>query len=272
MLYGVGAGLEPEQIPLILDEQPSLPWFAVEAGPHLGLGGANFRALLELRERYPLAFFCDGLSLGSTDPLNDSFIERLVALVERVDPETLVDDLGWRSVNHRYLHHSLPLPYTDEAVGHVAARIREVQYRFERPLLVRNPPIFFRFAQSTLSECQFVCAVLDEAECYLALDLSALALNARSLGFDPGEYLAALPLERVSQLRISRYATRDGLWPPPDQGELDALVEELFDEAIGRFGPQPTALDWDRRRGGLDRLRSRIERLGARVEARGELA
>lgn len=272
MLHGTGASIEAPQLAAILEHRPHIPWFEVQAESYVSQGGADFRSLAALREHYPLAFACGGLSLGSTDPLNMGFLSRLSALAAELQPETLCDALGWSSVNQRYFHGVLPLPYTEEAVEHVVGRIRAVQDELGRPLLVRNIASYFRFSHSTLREWEFVAAVLEESDCFLALDVSALLLNAALHHFDSAHYLDALPGERVSELRVGALSTADALAPDTLPEHESALVA-LFADVVARFGPQPTAVTWEQRPAGdLQALVARLETFDATLGAVHELA
>ena len=132
------------------------------------------------------------MSLGSSDPLDETHLAKLAALAERVEPMFVSEHLCWSSIGGRHANDLLPLPFTEEALSHVAARVARVQERLKRAILVENVSSYFAFGESTLPEAHFVAEVARRAGCKLLLDVNNVFVNARNHGFDAYEYLESI--------------------------------------------------------------------------------
>src|SRR5438132_10083076 len=162
---GCGLGLRREHYGYVLEHWPSLDWFEVISENFMVPGGRPLHVLDRVRERYPIVMHGVSLSIGSADPLNLDYLRQLKKLAERAEPAWISDHLCWTGVGGRNLHDLLPLPYTAEAVRHVAGRIREVQDVLERTMLIENVSSYMAFRASRLTEWEFLSAVAEEADC-----------------------------------------------------------------------------------------------------------
>jgi uncharacterized protein (UPF0276 family) len=185
------------------------------------------------------------LSLGSDEPIAPAYLDRLAALVEQVEPVIVSDHLCWTRLGAHNSHDLLPLPFTEEAVEVAAAKIRRVQERVGRRMLVENVSTYLRYRDSTMSEWEFVAAVAEAADCGLLLDINNIYVNGRNHGFDPQEYLDGLPVARVGQFHVAGHQDHgDVVLDTHDQPVTDE-VWNLFGAAIRRFGALPTILERD---------------------------
>lgn len=242
---GCGTGLHREHYTAVLEERPPIPWFELISENFMVEGGRPRLVLDRVKEEYPVALHGVSLSLGSDEPTPDSYLDRLAALVEHVQPLIVSDHLCWTRLGAHNSHDLLPLPFTAEAVAVAAAKIRRVQERIGRRMLVENVSTYLRFQDSTLSEWEFVAAVAAEADCGLLLDINNVYVNGRNHGFDPEEYLAGLDPGRVVQFHISGHEDHgDHILDTHDRPVADG-VWQLFRSAIRRFGPCPTILERD---------------------------
>ncbi|MCP9835265.1 DUF692 domain-containing protein [Cyanobium sp. Aljojuca 7A6] len=243
-IQGVGLGLRPPHYADILRSWPAIPWFEALSDNYLG-GGLPLHHLTRIRERYPITLHGVGLSLGSVDPLNQAYLQRLKVLVDRVEPSFVSDHLAWVSHGGRYFHDLAPLPYTEEALEHVAERIQRVQDVLGRQILIENLSPYVRFAGSDYLEWEFLSELARRADCSLLLDVNNVFVNAFNHGFDPLTYLDALPAERVKEMHLAGYeeegrflfdthgrAVQDGVWA-------------LYRQALQRFEQVPTLIEWD---------------------------
>ena len=144
---------------------------------------------MRLRADYPLSLHGVGMSLGSTDPLDRAHLAKLRRLIERTEPALVSEHLCWSGVGGRALNDLLPLPYTEEALAHVCARVAEVQDFLGRELLVENVSTYLAFADSTIPEWEFVAAVARRTGCKLLCDVNNIYVNAVNHGFDADAYL-----------------------------------------------------------------------------------
>src|SRR5579862_5304272 len=156
---GHGIGLRPPHYAELLDGDAaaagpaaSIDWFEVISENFMVAGGNPRRVLRAVRERWPVVLHGVSLSLGSTDPLDERYLDALDALAREVEPAWISDHLCWTSVGGHHVHDLLPLPYTEEALAHVAARVGRVQDRLGRPILVENVSSYLTFAHSTMPE------------------------------------------------------------------------------------------------------------------------
>lgn len=249
----------------MLARRPELAFLEVHCENYFGAGGRPHHYLERLRADYPLSLHGVGLSLGSTDPLDRDYLARLKGLIDRYRPAHVSDHLCWTSANGTHAHDLLPLPYTDEAIRHVAARIRQVQDTLGERILVENVSCYVTWRASATTEWEFVTAVLDEADCDLLLDVNNVYVNAVNHGFDPMEWLASVPAKRVGEIHLAGY-DRD-----PDSGMLvdthglavHPPVWALYRVALERLGPRPTLIEWDTDIPDLDTLLAEAARANA---------
>jgi len=238
-------GLRSPHLSHVLENKPPVPWFEVMADNYLNQGEIPHRALEKIRAQYPLTFHCLGMNLGSTDPLNDSYFERLSELIERYQPQWISDHLCWVGSNGVQSHDLLPLPYTAEAVKHAASRIQQAQEKLGRRMLIENLSGYLRFNQSEMSEWEFVKAVVEKADCHLLLDINNIYVNAENLRFDPYLYIDAMPMDRVKEMHLAGHLRTEGLLVDNHGSAVCDEVWELYRYAASRFTQVPTLMEWD---------------------------
>src|SRR5512147_2845641 len=130
---GFGLGLRTDHYEAILETRPRVDWFEALSENYLVPGGKPLHFLDRIRADYPMVMHGVSLSIGSTDPLNREYLRQLKALADRIEPAWFSDHLCWTGVHGRNLHDLLPLPYTEEALGHVVDRVKQVQDHIGRP-------------------------------------------------------------------------------------------------------------------------------------------
>ena len=239
-----------------------MDWFEVTTENFMVEGGRPLNVLEGVRANYPIVMHGVSLSIGSTDPLNRSYLRDLAALVRRFEPAWISDHLCWTGVRGRNLHDLLPLPHTEEAVKHCAQRLRQVQEFLGRRILIENISSYMQYRASRIGEAEFVAAVAEEADCGILLDINNVYVNAFNHHFNSKDYLDALPVERIAQFHLAGH--RDcgtHLLDTHDHPVSDA-VWELYDYAVYRFGPLPTLIEWD------DRIPSFSELAAVAAQAR----
>jgi hypothetical protein len=249
ILAGAGIGLRGPHYREVLETRPSVGWLEVHSENYFGDGGPPLAYLERARSDYPLSLHGVGLSLGSTDPLNARHLASLEALVDRFEPALVSEHLAWCSVEGRYLNDLLPLPYTEEALEHVAARVRQVQDRIGRELLIENPSTYLQFVDSTIPEAEFLAELAQRAGCGILLDVNNVYVSARNHGFDALAYLRKIPLARVGEIHLAGHTVNrfeDGEIVIDSHSEpVAAPVWGLYRHALRRFGRLPTLIEWD---------------------------
>jgi uncharacterized protein len=273
---GHGIGLRAEHYPDVLATSPAVDWFEVISDNFMVPGGNPRRVLRAVRERWPVVLHGVSLSLGSTDPLDARYLDDLAALAAEIEPAMISDHLCWGSHGGQYAHDLLPLPFTDEALAHVVARVQRVQDRLKRRILVENVSSYVAFAQSSMTESQFLTALAARAGCGLLLDVNNVFVSAHNHGFDARAFLDEIPVGSVGQFHLAGHSELGALLLDTHDHPVRDEVWELYRHAVARFGAVPTLIEWDDKLPPLARLveesqRARVvaaEAMGAREVTR----
>lgn len=244
-IAGAGIGLRPQHYADILDGSHQIPWFEALAENYFGAGGLPLHFLERIRERFPLTLHGVGMSLGSADPLNFAYLDKLKSLTARIQPAWISDHLAWISVGGHYVHDLLPLPYTEEALEHIASRIVEVQEYLGCQMLIENPSTYMSFGSSEISESQFLAELAAKADCLLLLDVNNVYVSATNHGFDAEDYIAVLPAERVKEIHLAGYQEEQGYLFDTHGQPVHPPVWGLYRKALQILGPVPTLIEWD---------------------------
>jgi uncharacterized protein (UPF0276 family) len=242
---GHGVGLRPKHYGRYLESKVRVDWVEAISENFMRIGGRPLAVLEKVRRDVPVALHGVSLSIGSTDPLNAQYLLELDELVRRIEPAIVSDHLCWGSHGGRYVHDLLPLPFTEEALEHVVRRVQAVQERLKRRILLENVSSYLTYAESTLSEWDFLSEVAERADCGILLDINNIYVSAKNHGFDPFEYLEAIPIQRVVQFHLAGHSNcGDYLLDTHDQ-HVCADVWNLYCEAVRRFGLVSTLIEWD---------------------------
>ena len=243
---GHGVGLRPPHYAAALDgETLDVGWFEVISENFFVAGGNPRRVLRQARERAPVVLHGVSLSLGSTDPLDDSYLRKLRALVDEVEPAMVSDHLCWSSLGGHYAHDLLPLPFTEEALRHCVSRLGEVQERLGRRVLVENLSSYVAFSGSEMTEWEFLAALAERADCGLLVDVNNVFVSAHNHGFDAHTFLAGLPARRVGQIHLAGHSEDGPLLLDTHDHPVRDEVWALYHEAVRRFGPVSTNIERD---------------------------
>lgn len=242
---GFGLGLRKEHYRAILNERPDVDWFEVLSENYLIPGGKPLYYLDEIHRHYPMVLHGVSLSIGSVDPLNKDYLRQLKALAERVDAQWISDHLCWTGVEQVNAHDLLPLPYTEEAIEHVAARICQVQDVLGRQILIENVSSYLSYKHSVLPEWEFLNEVVTRADCLILLDVNNIYVSAVNHEFDPLQYLQHIPVERVQQFHLAGHSNEgDYIIDTHDHPVADP-VWCLYEQAVARFGRVSTMIERD---------------------------
>ena len=242
---GHGVGLRREHFERILDAPTRIDWFEVISENFMGVGG-RARAVLEaVRERYPVVLHGVSLSIGSTDPLDLTYLDELRELASGIEPEWVSDHLCWTGVGGKNAHDLLPLPYTEEALEHVVDRVRRVQDRLKRRIALENVSSYVSYRLSEMPEAEFLSRVATEADCGILLDVNNVYVSSVNHGFDARRYLATVPVESVWQFHLAGHSKKGELLLDTHDHEVPDPVWDLYDAAVRRFAPVSTLVEWD---------------------------
>lgn len=247
-LTGFGLGLRPEHYADVLaghEAARRIDWFEAIVENHLVAGGRPLHVLDRVRERWPVAMHGVSLSIGSTAALDLDYVRRVHALAARCEPAWISDHLCWTGMDGLNLHDLLPLPYTGEALAHVAARVHAVQERLRRPLVLENVSSYVAYASDECSEWAFLAELVRRTGCELLLDVNNVYVGARNHGYDPVAFLDALPRGAVRQLHLAGHADHGDHVIDTHDAPVCEAVWSLYEHALRRFGAVPTLLERD---------------------------
>jgi len=243
----VGVGLRPPHYAEVLECAPELEFFEVISENFLGLrqggGGRPVETLERVRGSRPLRLHGVSMNLGSVDPLSLEYLDRLRALADRIQPDCISDHVCWTGQGGENLHDLLPLPWTEEALAHLAARVARAQERLGRRLVLENPSSYLRYGHATMEEWEFLGELARRTGAGLLLDLNNVFVTAENLGFDPARYLEGLPRAHVAQFHLSGHDDGGPLRIDTHDRQVCPQVWALFRLAVRRFGPLPTLVD-----------------------------
>src|SRR5215470_3661885 len=239
------------------------------------VNAAALASLQEVRRSYPVALHGVGLSLGSADPLDLRHLECLARLVESIEPCEVSEHLSWSGSGGVYLNDLLPLPYTPETLCVVGEHIEQVQERLGRRILVENPSSYLRFRHSSMPEAEFLGELVRHTGCGLLCDVNNVYVSAWNIGLDAEAYLAGLPAEAVGEIHVAGHAVNDvdgvSLLIDDHGSPVSPAVWRLYRQALGRFGPAPTLIEWETDIPALDVLLAEARKAdGIFTEARRE--
>lgn len=239
-----GIGLRAPHYRELLAQKPPLAFLEVHSENYFG-DGIPLAWLDRLRAHYPMSLHGVGLSLGSTDPLDQAHLGALAALAHRVEPCFISEHLCWSSAGGRHANDLLPLPHTREALDHVVARVQEVQERLGRRILVENVSSYHSFPGATLGEAQFVAEVARRSGCGLLVDVNNVFVNANNHRLDARAWIDAIPAGAVEEFHLAGHGSADGLLIDTHAAPVCPEVWALFAHAVGAIGPRPTLVEWD---------------------------
>jgi hypothetical protein len=242
---GFGLGLRTEHYEAILADKPAIDWLEVISENYMVDGGKPLHYLDRFRALYPMVMHGVSLSIGSMDPLDRAYLKRLKTLAARVQPEWISDHLCWTGVAGKNLHDLMPLPYTEEAVRHVAARVREVQDYLGRQILLENVSSYVTYTQSAMSEWEFLAAVAEAADCCILLDVNNIYVSSHNHDFDPLDYLRGMPAARVRQFHLAGHTHNGNIIVDTHDHPVVGGVWDLYAEALRIFGPVSTMIERD---------------------------
>lgn len=245
-----GVGFKPVHFPQIIAPDHPIGFVEIHAENYMGEGGPAHRQLSVLRERYALSIHGVGLSIGSQEPLDREHLARLKTLCQRHPPASFSEHLAWSSHDGVYLNDLLPLPYTERTLALTADHIDQVQGALGRRMLLENPSTYVEFAESAISEADFLAAIVQRTGCGLLLDVNNVVVTCTNHNRNAGNYIDNFPLEHVGEIHLGGYNFQRG-----DAGEpllIDAHgspvadpVWQLYQTVIERTGPLPTLIEWD---------------------------
>jgi uncharacterized protein (UPF0276 family) len=243
--YGIGIGLRVPHYEHILTRKPVVDWFEIISENFMIDGGRPLNVLDQILEQYRVVQHGVSMYFGSAGRPDREHLRRLKDLVKRTSTPWLTDHLCWGSVDGRYTHDLLPMPYTFEAAKITAQNIREVRDFLEVPIAVENVSSYAEYHVSEMTEWEFLNEVVERADCGILLDVNNIYVSSRNHNFDPLTYINSVPADRVAQIHIAGHSKFEKyILDTHDHPVIDP-VWKLYDRAIQRAGRTATLLEWD---------------------------
>ena len=243
--YGIGIGLRIPHYNHILERKPVVDWFEIISENYMIDGGRPLAILDQILEQYRVVQHGVSMYFGSAEKLNREHLKRLKRLVKRTKTPWLSDHLCWGSVDGKYSHDLLPMPYTFEAAKLTARKVREVRDYLEVPIAVENVSSYAEFHVSEMTEWEFLNEVVERADCGILLDVNNIYVSSKNHSFNPFDYLNSVSTERVAQIHLAGHSKFEKyILDTHDHPVIDP-VWKLYDHAIQRVGATATLLEWD---------------------------
>ncbi|MBS0546192.1 MAG: DUF692 domain-containing protein [Proteobacteria bacterium] len=242
---GFGLGLRHQHYEEIAANPGKVSWFEALSENYMVPGGPPLHWLDRFRRDYPIALHGVSLSIGSIDPLDMTYLDELKALARRVEPMWVSDHLCFTSLRGTNMHDLLPLPYTEEALDHVADRIGRVQDHLDRRLVIENVSSYITYSASELAEWEFIAELARRADCEILLDVNNVYVSAFNHEFDAMAFLRALPRERVRQFHLAGHEHQGTHIIDTHDHPIVPGVWDLYAEAVRLFPGVPTMIERD---------------------------
>ena len=243
--HGYGLGLRTEHFDAVLNEKPDVDWFEIISENFMVAGGKPRHYLDAIRSRYPLAMHGVSLSIGSTDPLDVDYLHELKQLAGQVEPIWISDHLCWTGNGGINSHDLLPLPYTEEAIAHVASRIGQVQDFLGREILIENVSTYVSFANAEMEEAEFLSEIARRSGCRILLDVNNIYVSSRNHGFDADAYVAALPAKKIWQIHLAGHSDYGDYVIDTHDHPVRDEVWALYARTLERIGQVTTMIERD---------------------------
>lgn len=244
-LTGFGLGLRPQHYEQFLGGGVPVDFVEVISENFMIEGGRPLSVLDRIRELHPVALHGVSMSIGSAEGLDRDYLRRLRKLVDRIEPAIVSDHLCWTRIEGFNAHDLLPLPYTADALDLVCANIEQAQDAIGRAMLIENPSSYLCFAQSEMTEWEFLSEMSARTGCYLLLDVNNIYVSASNHGLDACAYLDGIPHDRVRQIHLAGHSQGQTLLIDTHDQPVCPSVWALYERACRLIGPVATMIERD---------------------------
>ena len=245
-MLGAGIGLRKQHFRELKTTDLPVSWLEVIPENFMNFGGFP-QAMLDLcASRWPIISHGVNLSIGSVDPLNADYLDKLKTLLDRTRALWYSDHLCFTSVDGEYFHDLLALPFNNEAADHVIARVNALKKKIRLPFLLENPSYYVQMPGAQMDEAAFITKILEGADCGMLLDVNNVYVNSKNHGYDAKAFIRRLPLHRVAQIHMAGHQDTGDVIIDTHEGPIIDPVWELYAftlEAMER--PASTLIEWD---------------------------
>jgi len=260
-VHGAGLGLRrPIADKLMADPPSDVDFMEVAPENWIHVGGALAKKLRFFTDRYPFLIHGLSLSIGAPSPLNEQLVRDIKDFMAEHNIRMYSEHLSYCGDDGQ-LYDLMPIPFTEEAVTYVAKRVRRVQDILEQRIALENVS-FYTPIDASLSEKEFLLAVLEESDCDLMLDINNIVVNSINHRYDASAFLQDMPADRIRYFHLAgHYVEAPDLRIDTHGSAVDDQAWELLKEAYTRFGPVPTLLERDFNFPPMDELLDEVRRI-----------
>jgi len=242
---GHGAGLRRDHHARVLSGPSRIDWFEVISENFMGPGGRPIANLEKLIATHPVICHGVSLSVGGTADLDSEYLKRLRGVLARARPPWFSDHACFCRSGELDVHDLLPLPYTREAIDHVAERIKRVQGTMERPFAIENVSSYLTYQDSEMPEWEFIAQLAEKADCGILLDVNNVFVSAFNHGFDANTFVDAIGADRIVQIHLAGHTDKGTHLLDTHSDHVALGVWKLYERVIARVGPVSTLIEWD---------------------------
>lgn len=243
---GFGLGLRAVHYDEILTTRPkSVDWFEIISENFIDSHSGYWDFLADLRRDYLIVMHGVSLNIGSKDPLNYEYLNKLKKLAEFLNPPWFSDHLCWTGINNKNTHDLLPVPYTKEMLYHISERVKQVQDTVGLPFIIENPSTYLEFNDSTIPEWGFMAELSQNSGCGILLDVNNVYVNCFNHGYDGKKYIDAIPSEKIAQIHLAGHHNYGTHIIDTHDNYVLSEVWDLYSYTIKNKGIKTTMVEWD---------------------------
>jgi hypothetical protein len=268
---GIGIGLRSAFVKELATTRRRVDFVEITPENWVTFGGRRRRFLDACLDRFPAISHSVSLSIGGIDPLDGEFLDAMAGLQDRIAAPFWSDHVCYSTVGGQPVHDLLPLPFSREAIENTAARVREAEAHVGRPLVLENATFYAHMpaddGEPQMDEADFLCQILEAADCGMLLDVNNVYVNSRNHGFDPYAFLDRMPFSRVRYLHLAGHTVRQNVIIDTHIGPIIEPVWDLYAYTLQRAGRLiPTLIEWDQDIPPLDEVLDEVDRARAVAE------
>lgn len=263
---GFGLGLRAPHFEQIIAEKPAVDWFEIISENYFVAGGKPWHYLNKIRADYPIVMHGVSMSIGSIDPINKDYLNQLKNTIARVEPQWVSDHLCFTQVGGINSHDLLPMPYTSEALDHLANKISQVQDYLGREMIFENVSSYLTYNDSQMSEWEFLAQLHKQTGCKFLMDVNNVYVSARNHDFNAMDYLSAIPSTAIAQIHLAGHQDFGTHIIDTHDEDVPDAVWDLYAQYAKTLNPVSTMIERDDNIGSLDDLITELEHAKALVK------
>jgi uncharacterized protein (UPF0276 family) len=244
-MLGYGLGLRSAHYDYVLKNKPPVDWFELVTENYLAPGGRPRAILHQIRENYPVVLHGLSFNIGTDEPLDTDYLKQLKTLIADVQPEWVSDHLCWTGLDGYTSHDLLPISYTPTNLQLCADKVSRIQDYLQRKIVLENPSIYIGFRSSTMSEPEFINALVKATGCQILLDVNNVYVSGFNQGFDPYHYIDSITASAVQQFHLAGHTNNTDHIIDTHDHPVCTEVWDLYSHACKRLGPVATLLERD---------------------------